>query len=92
MKVGKFYRVTYPVDGQIDSFVGVYEGIETNYADCIECAVCCKDGHKRVHQFNIPYNENGTVEEMTKQLDECLYQTLYFGTTCIKKCTLEEIG
>ena len=93
MKIGKFYKVTYTrKSGNSYSFVGMYEGIEIEYADCIECAVCDKEGHARLHQFNIPYNENGTVEEMTKQLDCLEYQTLYFGTACIKKCTLEEIG
>lgn len=92
MKVGRFYKVTYTrKTGTKLSFVGMYEGIETSYADCIECAVCDKDGHKRLHQFNIPYNENGTIEEMTKLLDELKYETLYFGTSCIKKCEIEEI-
>lgn len=94
MKIGKFYKVTYTrkKTGNTYSFIGMYEGIETNYADCIECALCDKDGHKGLHQFNIPYDETGTVEEMTKQLDSFEYETLYFGTSCIKKCTIEEIN
>ena len=93
MQVGKFYKVTYTrkATGTTYSFIGMYEGIETRYADCIECAVCDKEGHARLHQFNIPYDEDGTIEEMTQQLDNLQYQTLYFGTACIKKCTIEEI-
>ena len=90
MKAGKFYRVRYIRKGHEYSFLGMYEGIETEYADCIECAVCTKEGHKRLHQFNIPYSENGNIEDMTRQLDNLLYETLYFGTSCIKKCVVEE--
>lgn len=91
MKVGKFYRVTYTHKNKEHTFIGMYEGIEHNFANCIECDACYREGHKGVHQFNIPYKEEGSVEEMTAQLDDCLYRTSYFGTTCIKKCILEEI-
>lgn len=92
MKIGKFYKVTYTrKSGHTYSFIGMYEGIETNYADCTECALCDKEGHSRLHQFNIPYHETGNIEEMTQELDDLLYQTLYFGTSCIKKCTIEEL-
>lgn len=94
MKVGKFYKVTYVVRGRFtDSFIGMYEGIDDGeFADCIECPICGKDGHKRNHQFNIPYDQNGNIEDMTKQLDSCLYETQWFGTSCIKKCIIDEIG
>ena len=94
MKVGKFYKVTYFYKpcGTEDSFIGKYEGIEDGeFTDCIECAVCLKDGHARVHQFNIPYHQTGNIEEMTKELDGGKYETLYFGTSCIKKCKVEEL-
>lgn len=93
MNIGTFYKVTYTrKTGTTYSFIGEYCGIETRHADCIECAVCDKDGHSRLHQFNIPYDENGSVEEMTKQLNRFEYETLYFGTACIKKCVVEEIA
>lgn len=93
MKSGKFYKVTYTTKrGYTVTFIGEYCGIETQYADCIECAICEKEGHARLHQFNIPYNESGNIEDMTDQLYNLEYQTLYFGTSCIKKCTIEEIG
>lgn len=93
MKIGTFYKVTYTrKSGNTYSFIGMYEGVETHYANCIECAVCDKEGHSRLHQFNIPYNESGMIEEMTEQLDNLQYETLYFGTSCIKKCIVEEIN
>lgn len=93
MKIGKFYKVTYTYKpcGTEETFIGMYEGIETEYAECTECAVCLKEGHSKLHQFNIPYHETGNIEEMTKELDSLQYQTLYFGTSCIKKCKVEEL-
>lgn len=91
MEIGKFYRVTYTRKNKEHTFIGMYEGVETSFANCIECDACYKEGHKRVHQFNIPYNETGSIEEMTADLDDLLYRTSYFGTTCIKKCKLEEV-
>jgi hypothetical protein len=93
MKVGKFYKITYTYrpTGTEESFIGMYEGIETEYTESIECAVCQREGHARVHQFNIPYHQTGNIEEMTEELDSLNYETLYFGTACIKKCKLEEL-
>lgn len=94
MKVGKFYKITYTIRGceKSETFIGMYEGIEDGeYAYWTECAVCMKEGHARLHQFNIPYHETGNIEEMTKELDNLQYQTLYFGTTCIKRCKVEEL-
>ena len=94
MKIGKFYKVTYTYKpcGTQESFIGMYEGIDENeFTGCTECAVCLKEGHARLHQFNIPYHETGDIEDMTNQLDRCEYQTLYFGTSCIKKCKVEEL-
>ena len=92
MKAGKFYRVTYTrKSGFADTFIGEYCGIETQYADCIECAVCDKEGHKRLHQFNIPYTQSSDIAKMTEQLNDLQYETLYFGTACVKKCVIEEL-
>lgn len=93
MKIEKFYKVTYTNHHGTQSFIGCYEGIEDgDYVDCVECEMCGTENHRRMHQFNIPYDENGTVEEMNAQLDRGEYQTLYFGTVCIKKCSIEEIN
>lgn len=93
MKIEKFYKVTYTNKYGTHSFIGCYEGIEAgDYIDCCECEMCGSENHTKMHQFNIPYDENGNIEDMTAQLDRMEYQTLYFGTTCIKKCRLEEIN
>lgn len=93
MKSGKFYKVTYTNKYGTNSFIGMYEGIEDRelVTESTECAICEKEGHRKLHQFNIPYDENGNIQDMTVQLDSLRYETLYFGTTCIKKCKVEEI-
>lgn len=89
---GKFYKVTYTDKFGTQSFIGQYIGLETEYAESIMCNLCEKEGHKRVHQFNIPYKENSSLKDMQEQLDRFEYETAYFGTTCIKKCKIGELN
>ena len=88
---GKFYRVQYTnYFGTKEDQVAEYCGIEDGeFAHCEECAICGKEGHARIHQFN--YAQGNTVDEMRKQMNQCIYQTFYIGTSCIKKCVIEEV-
>ena len=93
MKIEQFYKVTYTNKHGTQSFIGLYVGIEEgDYIDCAECEMCGTENHKKMHQFNIAYNEDGTKEEMLDEINKGNYQTLYFGTVCIKKCYIEEIS
>ena len=50
MKTGKFYKITYPHNGFVHSFIGMYEGIyDGEYVDCTECAVCDKENHRKMY-------------------------------------------
>lgn len=88
---GKFYKVTYSNRGNEYTFIGRYEGIETgDYVEYAECNVCESYKHKKLHQFNLPYEESeDNIPFMLRQIFNFQYETRYFGTSCINKCKIE---
>lgn len=92
IEIGKFYKVEYNTKYGKDSFIGQYIGLdESKYSVDVECLICGKDGHARIHQFNIPYDQNGIVEEMQNDIANGEYETYSIGTSCINKCEITEI-
>ena len=89
---GKFYRVQFTnwLGGE-DDYVAEYCGVEDGeFAHCDQCEICGKDGHARNHQFNYVWGAK-SIDEMKAEMDQGRYQTFYIGTSCIKKCIIEEV-
>ena len=79
LEKGKIYKIEYITKEECKyKWFGVYEGLDFN-ENGLPCNLCGAENHIRGHQFNIYHSE-----------DYMDYETIYFGTTCINKCTITE--
>lgn len=78
LMIGKIYKVSYLTKrGNPDFIIGEYQGIEIDEHLSIPCIVCEAENHRAGHLFNHWYSENQ-------------YESFHIGTSCIKKCKIEE--
>lgn len=77
LMIGKIYKVSYLTKrGNPDFIIGEYQGIDIDDMG-VPCIVCEQENHRMGHLFNHWYSENQ-------------YESFHIGTSCIKKCKIEE--